>query len=575
MNEFIKIRVPFYKRITNGGTDGLVTFYLKEMPKYLPQSVGSKVIITHTDIPDSSGLKTKLNNLSTNTVVGYFQQVDENVSPDSIFQSDGYSIFFVAQYEDLSFSTNQFAGNCRGYIEYYVAPSALNILKPIETSVIVSEKIPFNDEEGYIKLENNAPAPGITETECYKCMFIDREDKETIFSSLLKSLNVPITAEEKKKYTRSPLGYLQPSSIKTDIIQNGYYYDWIEYTGGTQPSANLIVHPTTGFTGEYFNTVLETISIDKSHNISGTPIDNRLYFVMEIPNKKYGEIIDGKTIHIQLNSVERYDIYGTYNKKNLTTTNLDNILSEIDLSVKDIGSPVTLNNGDYESNIVLLFATGNTGTDWAKGYSDIKNGDKVFNPTNQIKETYDYYADRCVGYAVLDKGFIVITDKTIVHNLFESNFGGTINEPTITFPATGTGTSTGGCITYENTDFIVTKDTNNNNIEWNNTQFQIINDNDFIEYFSYNTEKSLNIVCLASCDEFYKSTNDTAKELLNLSANADVADFKTDDLNLHPIMISQIGIHDSDGNLLAICKPNQPIKKYWHDILSFNIKIRI
>ena len=128
MNEFIKIRVPFYKRITNGGTDGLATFYLKEMPKYLPQSVGSKVIITHTDIADSSGLKTKLNNLSTNTVVGYFQQVDENISPDTIYQSDGYSIFFVAQYEDLSFSTNQFAGNCRGYIEYYVAPSALNIL---------------------------------------------------------------------------------------------------------------------------------------------------------------------------------------------------------------------------------------------------------------------------------------------------------------------------------------------------------------------------------------------------------------------------------------------------------------
>lgn len=572
MNEFIKIRVPFYKRITNGGTDGLVTFYLKEMPKYLPQSVGSKVIITHTDIADSSGLKTKLNNLSTNTVVGYFQQVDENISPDSIYQSDGYSIFFVAQYEDLSFSTNQFAGNCRGYIEYYVAPSALNILKPIETSVIVSEKIPFNDGEGYIKLENNEPInTGITE--CYKCMFIDREDKETIFSSLLKSLNVPITAEEKKKYTRSPLGYLQPSTIKTDIIQNGYYYDWIEYTGGTQPSANLIVHPTAGFTGEYFNTVLETISIDKSHNnnISDTPIDNRLYLVMEIPNKKYGEIIDGKTIHIQLTGDEIYDIYGTYNKKNLTTTNLDNVLSEIDLSVKDIGSPVTLSNGDYESNIVLLFATGNTGTDWAKGYSDIKNGDKVFNPTNQIKETYDYYADRCVGYAVLDKGFIVITDKNIVEGLFINKFGGNINGPDITFP---TGSTAGSCITYENTDFIVTKDTKNN-IEWNNTQFQMPNDSDFIEYFSYNTEKSLNIVCLASCDEFYKSTNDTAKELLNLSANTDVADFKTDDLNLHPIMISQIGIHDSDGNLLAICKPNQPIKKYWHDILSFNIKIRI
>lgn len=574
MNEFIKIRVPFYKRITNGGTDGLATFYLKEMPKYLPQSVGSKVIITHTDIADSSGLKTKLNNLSTNTVVGYFQQVDENISPDSIYQSDGYSIFFVAQYEDLSFSTNQFAGNCRGYIEYYVAPSALNILKPIETSVIVSEKIPFNDEEGYIKLENNGPTTGITEY--YKSMFIDREDKETIFSSLLKSLNVPITIEEKKKYTRSPLGYLQPSSIKTDIIQNGYYYDWIEYTGGTQPSANLIVHPTTGFTGEYFNTVLETISIDKSHNISGTPIDNRLYLVMEIPNKKYGEIIDGKSVHIILNGTGStvYDIYGTYNKKNLTTSNLDNVLSEIDLSVKDIGSPVTLNNGDYESNIVLLFATGNTGTDWAKGYSDILAGDKVFNSTNPLKETYNYYADRCVGYAVLDKGFIVITDKTIVESLFKNKFGGDISGSTITFP-TATGLTTNQCVTYQNSDFIVTKDVNNYT-EWNNTQFHITGGTtNYIEYFSYNTEKSLNIVCLASCDEFYKSTNDTAKELLNLSANADVADFKTDDLNLHPIMISQIGIHDSDGNLLAICKPNQPIKKYWHDILSFNIKIRI
>lgn len=573
MNEFIKIRVPFYKRTTNGGTDGLATFYLKEMPKYLPQSVGSKVIITHTDIADSSGLKTKLNNLSTNTVVGYFQQVDENISPDSIYQSDGYSIFFVAQYEDLSFSTNQFAGNCRGYIEYYVAPSALNILKPIETSVIVSEKIPFNDEEGYIKLENNGPTTGITEY--YKCMFIDREDKETIFSSLLKSLNIPITAEEKKKYTRSSLGYLQPSSIKTDIIQNGYYYDWIEYTGGTQPSANLIVHPTTGFTGEYFNTVLETISIDKSHNISGRPIDNRLYLVMEIPNKKYGEIIDGKSVHIILNGTGStvYDIYGTYNKKNLTTSNLDNVLSEIDLSVKDIGSPVTLNNGDYESNIVLLFATGDTGTDWAKGYSDILTGDKVFNPSNQIKETYDYYADRCVGYAVLDKGFIVITDKTIVESLFKNKFNGDISGSTIMFP-TATGLTTNQCVTYQNSDFIVTKD-DDNHTEWNNTQFHITDTTNYIEYFSYNTEKSLNIVCLASCDEFYKSTNDTAKELLNLSANTDVADFKTDDLNLHPIMISQIGIHDSDGNLLAICKPNQPIKKYWHDILSFNIKIRI
>ena len=33
--------------------------------------------------------------------------------------------------------------------------------------------------------------------------------------------------------------------------------------------------------------------------------------------------------------------------------------------------------------------------------------------------------------------------------------------------------------------------------------------------------------------------------------------------------------YDADGNLLAICKPTQPIKKYWYDVISFNIKIRL
>jgi len=42
-----------------------------------------------------------------------------------------------------------------------------------------------------------------------------------------------------------------------------------------------------------------------------------------------------------------------------------------------------------------------------------------------------------------------------------------------------------------------------------------------------------------------------------------------------PVVITQLGIHDAQGNLLAVCKPTQPIQKYWYDVVSFNVKIRL
>ena len=61
MSTTLKIRIPFLRRKTNGGTDGLGTFYITEAPRYLP-TLNQSVIITHTDVPTTSGLRTKLNN---------------------------------------------------------------------------------------------------------------------------------------------------------------------------------------------------------------------------------------------------------------------------------------------------------------------------------------------------------------------------------------------------------------------------------------------------------------------------------------------------------------------------------
>jgi hypothetical protein len=151
--------------------------------------------------------------------------------------------------------------------------------------------------------------------------------------------------------------------------------------------------------------------------------------------------------------------------------------------------------------------------------------------------------------------------------------------------------TTRGYVVTDPTVMLTTKD-NDDNIIWDSSQFVIkynasgssglysgttgeasITTN--MEFISYNSEKSLNIVCLASSDEFFKSTNDTAKELTTTAVGADFSNFYSKDQNLYPIIITQLGIHDSAGNLLAVCKPTQPVKKYWYDVVSFNVKIRL
>ncbi len=626
MSSILKVRIPFFRRKTNGGTDGLSTFYLSELPPYIP-SINQTVMIVHTDVPTNSGLKTKLTNISTNTVPAFFQSVEQNTTQESVQQTDGFSNFMILQYEDVSFSTSQFGGDCRGYIEYDVNPAIYSVLKPVESVVVVNESIPFDLNDGFISVTHTVT--GSTYPNNFiRGMFVKRTDTNTIFANLLKSLNLPVSDEEMKKYTRSQYGTLSPTSGTTfNTIIDGTRYIWTPLaqnaltTGAT--TQNLVVHPTTGWTGEYYNTVLQSIgSYDYTPtNKAALPVQNELYLIFEIPNGAYGELIDGKTVKFDLpyytgttsNVVDarlgfytyntltpiQLEAFGTYNKKNLTTRNLDRVLSEVDLSVKDIGiRPDLLNASAYESNVVPLFSdlikapTGINFNSWSSGYVDLIDGTRVFNPNSQEKAVYDYSNDECIGFVALDKGFIVVTHPKIVDSYFRNVFGGTVTKTSTGSlflanknydingtPSTGT---TRNSVKTDPAEMITTLD-ENLNVVWDSTQFVLdpttgttlstLDAN--VQYISYNTEKSLNIVCLASSDEFFRSTNDTAKELFGVEPDSDFANFKTEDQNLYPVTITQLGIHDAEGNLLAICKPTQPAKKYWYDVMSFNVKIRL
>ena len=428
-----------------------------------------------------------------------------------------------------------------------------------------------------------------------------------------------------KKYTRTDLGTLvTTTSTQSDTIIDGVRYNWVPHTTSGATNNVLVVHPVTGHTGEYYGTALQTIGSYEYNktNKSLLPVLNDLYLIYEIPNNAYGELIDGKSIKFTLpyytgstsnqideklgfytygTGVTNMEVYGTYNKKNLSATNLDKVLSEIDLSVKDLGIRPDLTSSVYESNVVLLFSDGikapqgSNLNSWGSGYADLIDGTRVFNTAGAglEKATYDYNLDECVGFAALDKGFIVITHPMVVDSYFRQIFGGEISKSATgsTYSANknynvNNVTSTGTTRSLVRTDanrMLVTYD-ENDNIVWDSTQFiyspvsgstLATGTTSDLSYISYNTEKSLNIVCLASSDEFFKSTNDTAKELLTVDISEDFSNFKSEDQNLYPIIITQVGIHDAEGNLLAVCKPTQPIKKYWYDVVSFNVKIRL
>lgn len=603
MSAILKVKIPFFRRKTSGGSNGVATFYLGSVPAYLP-TLNQVCVVTHTNVLAGSGLANKLAAISTNVVTGKFQSYDQLASTDTAAVTDNFQNFFVIAYDDQSFSINQFAGDCQGYIEYDVNPSTYQILKPVENVAVVNENVSFDNDTGYAEIfcisgatapYTNTPAP------IMPAMMVRLQDNNTIFANLMKSLNLPVIDSEMKKYTRSQLGTLTEVT-GGPILIDGRNYQWTSITTNTP---NAIPHPTTGHTGEYYGTVLQSVgSIDFPGDNSKTPVPNQVALMFEIPHSFYGEIIDGKSVKMTVPywaatagpdqfGVYTYgatetsvDIYGTYNKNG---ANLDLNMSEKDLSLSSLGARPDLSAvSDYESNVVLLFANevkrpnGDGAKDWAGGHLNVLDGAKVFTTTAvNPKQPYSHQTDVCVGAVYLDKGFVVITHPQIVDSIFTKAFGGAITTvagvKTYNFNSPATGDARGLIKTVAAQSNIIRTVNSSNQVEWENTQwvFNGTASTPMMEYLSYNSEKSLNVVCLASADEFYKSTNPTAKELLGVDDSVDFASFKSADANLNPVIITQIGIHDAQGNLLAVCKPAQPVKKYWYDVVSFNVKIRL
>ncbi len=222
-------------------------------------------------------------------------------------------------------------------------------------------------------------------------------------------------------------------------------------------------------------------------------------FVIGIDSNEYGEIIDGKTLHVNLTtSASSFNIYGTY-QKSLTTNEVQNVnLVETSNKANLVGT-----------NVVFLFSddikrpNNDLSKSWSTGYMQNKPfsvGKKelfnlVANPASNIN------MDVPVGVAYLDKGFIVITNPLIISSL----------------------------------DLTLTASTT---------------------FDTFSTEITQDVTCVVNRGEFISSNNPT---------------YSAGDL----IRVSEVGLHDISGNLIAVGKSDRHITIGANQFMAIGVKITI
>ena len=229
-------------------------------------------------------------------------------------------------------------------------------------------------------------------------------------------------------------------------------------------------------------------------------------FAIGIDNSQYGEVIDGKTIMLNLpTTAGTYTIYSSFQNKGGGLQTEDANIRDTSLLTSYLG-----NNIAFLFSDTIMAPNGDVTLSWGDGYNTNKpfslNRKQLYNL--QTNSNLAQSADTIVGIAYLDKGFLVITDPTIINTIDSNNLI--------------SGVTTGATVTFN----------------------------------SVSTSVSQTITCVAARGEFGTSTNPT---------------FTTSDTP----RISEVGLHDVVGNLIAMSKTDRHITKNVNEFLALSIKIEL
>jgi hypothetical protein len=301
--------------------------------------------------------------------------------------------------------------------------------------------------------------------------------------------------------------------------------------------------------------------------------------VVGIADNQYGELIDGRTIKFTIPNITggTYTLYSSfYEPKPFSSDNSEqaSYFGARRIEGKPVGSP------DLAStNISFLFsddiklptiATSNDRvSDWSDGWQTgaIPNGydggniDTFrFSDTVSVSNTpkaYAQTADLPVGICYLDKGFMVITDPTIVNN-FKYSAG------------TEDGTTAYSGLSSGYTNLYYTASTSASS-----------------EYYTFEKEWVLSVNIVADSGEFYITENQSAADGSRPYYGAGGKDtgmeFKTPfgDINkiwdisdISSTFITEVGLYDAQNRLLAVAKPDRPIEKPKNTPVTLTLKMK-
>lgn len=302
---------------------------------------------------------------------------------------------------------------------------------------------------------------------------------------------------------------------------------------------------------------------------------NKAVFV-QITRNDYSEYIDGRSITLnvpQWGGTTKKVVSTFYSESDSTKkTNSDSMLGEniSFLFCDDINLPYTgtTDNTTVDRSSVTSW---DPTTDFrerpsAVSYKDLYQNDKnsdqrawvgvskaVYVPENwpqSLDQGYNY--DIPVGFAALDKGYFIITHPDIVDNVPWTS-GSTVS------------------IYGENDDnageVVITG--SNDGATSGTTNIVFTGQSSSLTFKDVTTTYLNSVVCLAMPKEFFVSTNpswDIAKNLTEI---------ENETYDLDSIYVTQVGLYNIEGDLIAVAKLDRPLEKEYNGILNFNLNIEV
>ena len=236
----------------------------------------------------------------------------------------------------------------------------------------------------------------------------------------------------------STLKPVDPSSITISTKYVNLGYKDIDYSGGsiTQNVVDLNDTNTDSLTNLYHSFNLPITETDfqlltgNTLNVGGyadtaySGLAQTKVLVVGIGNNEYSEVIDGKSIMLDIaNTASTFTVYSTYEQNTRPSNLLDSDMRETSSNISIFGP----NRALLFSDDVVRPNGGDATKSWSTGYATNKpfsiNRKERYNFTDNV--SLSYTADTPVGIAYLDKGFLVITEPTIVNEFDTSDASAT------------------------------------------------------------------------------------------------------------------------------------------------------